>query len=169
MRKNNISGAWTSFKKKTNQIFCVNFFLQLFLQKSQNLHTMSVCQSKPYFVIKCIFFNLLYNTNWRHWKRSFQVILPCIAIRFKKYFSSLYESKNCDFVLEHLLKKFSESKLNFICLFLLDVNECKTGKHSCEQLCENTLGGYVCKCKSGYRLSHDKKSCICKLFFPFFY
>lgn len=146
----------------------MNYFLQLCLQKSQNLHTMSVCQSSPYFVVKCIFlayYIILIDIIERSLSKWSYVVL---LLDFK-FFSSLYERKNCDFVLEHLLKKFSESKSKFISLFLLDVNECQTGKHICEQLCENTLGGYVCKCKSGYRLSHDKKSCICKLFFPFFY
>ena len=41
---------------------------------------------------------------------------------------------------------------NFVyhCL-ILDVNECANPlDNECEQLCENTLGGYVCSCREGY-------------------
>jgi len=39
------------------------------------------------------------------------------------------------------------------CLLLshLDVDECDSPlDNKCEQLCENTFGGYVCSCKEGY-------------------
>jgi len=34
---------------------------------------------------------------------------------------------------------------------ILDVDECDSPlDNKCEQLCENTFGGYVCSCKEGY-------------------
>ncbi|XP_064423147.1 von Willebrand factor C and EGF domain-containing protein [Latimeria chalumnae] len=39
-----------------------------------------------------------------------------------------------------------------------DINECSTA--SCNGLCVNTEGGFVCECGAGMRLSPDKHSCV---------
>jgi len=49
--------------------------------------------------------------------------------------------------------------LNF-CLIsvpFVDIDECKLGL--CAQVCDNTVGSYMCKCLPGYELSADKTSC----------
>ena len=43
--------------------------------------------------------------------------------------------------------------------FDLDVNECETGEHKCQHLCENTKGGYKCHCKPGYIPQPDGNTC----------
>ena len=40
-----------------------------------------------------------------------------------------------------------------------DLNECQIGSHSCEQVCNNTLGSHYCLCFDGYRLNDDNYSC----------
>ena len=42
----------------------------------------------------------------------------------------------------------------------VDINECKSGTSNCADLCDNTKGGYVCKCLTrGFKLGEDKHSC----------
>ena len=38
----------------------------------------------------------------------------------------------------------------------VDIDECATGLHTCEQNCTNTLGSYVCSCDEGYNEDSDK-------------
>lgn len=44
--------------------------------------------------------------------------------------------------------------VSFIYLFLIitDIDECRTGRAQCDNnsVCENTNGGYNCKCNHGY-------------------
>jgi len=39
------------------------------------------------------------------------------------------------------------------CVFDADVNECNAGYNACHKCakCVNTVGGYYCECKRGYR------------------
>ena len=41
---------------------------------------------------------------------------------------------------------------------LLDICECCTGDHNCQQTCHNTIGGYYCSCNTGYRVSATNSS-----------
>ena len=44
--------------------------------------------------------------------------------------------------------------------FYIDINECGTGNGGCEQLCNNSLGGYLCTCRKGYeRKPNDMYGC----------
>ena len=44
--------------------------------------------------------------------------------------------------------------------YVADVDECQ-GVNGCQHQCSNTLGGYRCKCDSGFRLDlADRRSCI---------
>ena len=53
------------------------------------------------------------------------------------------------FYLEHLL------------LSPVDINECSpfNPTHNCDQICNNTDGGFDCSCEEGYLLANDSKSC----------
>ena len=42
----------------------------------------------------------------------------------------------------------------------LDINECLTLNGGCNQICQDTVGSYQCKCRSGYRLLPNKKTCV---------
>lgn len=44
-------------------------------------------------------------------------------------------------------------------LLLQDVDECTTLQSSCEQVCQNTVGGYNCTCDAGYTLNSDGLTC----------
>lgn len=47
---------------------------------------------------------------------------------------------------------------NFVLLLIPDIDECKTGKHSCEHYCHDTDGSYSCSCKPGYQpFLHGRK------------
>ena len=41
----------------------------------------------------------------------------------------------------------------------IDINECRSKEHDCEEDCINTPGSYYCNCKKGYRLKSDMKTC----------
>ena len=43
--------------------------------------------------------------------------------------------------------------------FFLDINECIRGTSGCTQLCNNTLGSYICSCSSGYTIDADNHMC----------
>ena len=40
-----------------------------------------------------------------------------------------------------------------------DINECQQMNSTCDQLCTNTEGSFVCSCEEGYELQNDRKSC----------
>ncbi|XP_022837042.1 fibrillin-2-like isoform X10 [Spodoptera litura] len=44
----------------------------------------------------------------------------------------------------------------------VDIDECRNGTHSCDQLqdCVITLGGYECRCKHGFELDSSSGSCV---------
>ena len=45
-------------------------------------------------------------------------------------------------------------------LLSLDINECQRRVDSCEDVCYNTMGSYICDCtKEGFKLSYDMHSC----------
>ena len=48
--------------------------------------------------------------------------------------------------------------LSFI-LVNVDINECIRGTAGCTQICNNTLGSYICSCNSGYTLDADNHTC----------
>ena len=43
-------------------------------------------------------------------------------------------------------------------IFLLDIDECTTGRHDCHT-CTNTIGSFECDCNPGYYLSLAAKKC----------
>ena len=54
------------------------------------------------------------------------------------------------------MKIFKETNLDKIHRLLfpfIDIDECLSGKHSCEgnTTCNNTIGSYCCRCKKGYQ------------------
>ena len=44
-----------------------------------------------------------------------------------------------------------------------DINECDEGTDGCAQTCTDAVSGYVCSCRSGYRLASDRHGCNGKL------
>lgn len=47
--------------------------------------------------------------------------------------------------------------------FVVDIQECSDGTHSCSQICNNTEGSYHCLCFDGYQLSEDGFMCTSTL------
>ena len=43
--------------------------------------------------------------------------------------------------------------------FYVDLDECATGNHNCQQQCHNTVGSYTCSCNSGFDLNSDGRTC----------
>ena len=58
-------------------------------------------------------------------------------------------------------------ELHFFFLFFfhtIDINECLSSSlNPCDQICENTVGSFKCKCKPGFMLDYDGKSCTGKI------
>ena len=46
--------------------------------------------------------------------------------------------------------------LNYL---ILDIDECRTGEHNCQQLCNNLPGTYNCSCNTGFTLNYDSRTC----------
>lgn len=44
----------------------------------------------------------------------------------------------------------------------LDVNECETFNGGCDHQCNNTIGSFNCKCRKGFFLDANGKTCIGK-------
>ena len=40
-----------------------------------------------------------------------------------------------------------------------DINECNEGTDICEQVCNNTIGSYLCECHIGYQLDANAINC----------
>lgn len=51
--------------------------------------------------------------------------------------------------------------------FSLDNDECANKNGGCGQLCINTPGTYECKCKVGYRMESNRKSCTGTFYYEF--
>ena len=48
-----------------------------------------------------------------------------------------------------------------ICVFrCTDIDECSENTDGCEEVCENTGGGFKCLCQKGLRLDSDQRSCV---------
>lgn len=47
----------------------------------------------------------------------------------------------------------------FAAALFQEIDECKLHKHGCEQNCINTLDGYTCTCRLGFKLRNDMKTC----------
>ena len=41
----------------------------------------------------------------------------------------------------------------------LEINECVLGTSGCTQICNNTIGSYICSCNTGYNLGVDNHTC----------
>ena len=50
--------------------------------------------------------------------------------------------------------------LKAVIILLIDIDECALGTHQCAQNCSNAVGSYTCSCRTGYRLSSDRQTCI---------
>lgn len=58
------------------------------------------------------------------------------------------------------------------CFFLLlgflsplDIDECFERRSGCNQICENTAGSFVCKCRSGFKMLENQRTCIGRALF----
>ena len=45
------------------------------------------------------------------------------------------------------------------CNLYTDIDECIEGTSGCDQICNNTVGSYNCRCMTGYQLSSDDHDC----------
>lgn len=49
------------------------------------------------------------------------------------------------------------------------IDACADGRHGCQHHCVSAHGSYSCRCRPGYYLNQDKRSCTSKFFSPFLY
>ena len=45
-------------------------------------------------------------------------------------------------------------------VFATDIDECAHGTDNCSQMCNNTIGSYICSCQLDYYLSADSVTCL---------
>ena len=50
-------------------------------------------------------------------------------------------------------------RINSLCTFLIDTNECDSNNDGCSQSCTNSVGSYHCSCTTGYTLAIDGYGC----------
>lgn len=63
---------------------------------------------------------------------------------------------NCgNFFLEHFIA-FSDE----FCFVHFTIDICTKFENLCSQICEPTDDSYVCKCRNGFRLAEDRKTCV---------
>ena len=46
-----------------------------------------------------------------------------------------------------------------LCLFLVDINECRLPTTRCPYGCVNDVGSYHCNCANGFNFNHRTKTC----------
>ena len=87
-------------------------------------------------------------TDWMEMDRLVQVcIVLCGGITIPSIHS----------IIISLMNQFVNAALIFL---ISEIHECNDGSHSCEHNCENTAGGFVCSCFTGYTLSSNGFSCL---------
>ena len=42
----------------------------------------------------------------------------------------------------------------------LDVNECTAYNDTCDQICNNTIGSFICSCRADYQLIESNNTCV---------
>lgn len=45
------------------------------------------------------------------------------------------------------------------CFYCPDINECEISADNCDQICNNTIGSFLCDCEAGYEL-YNGSICI---------
>ena len=45
---------------------------------------------------------------------------------------------------------------------IADIDECEENTHNCSQVCQNTIPGFKCACKRGYRMNQNHE-CVGEL------
>ena len=71
------------------------------------------------------------------------------------------DGRSCDGNMFLINRIFIIIKLIHIIMYT-DIDECSDGLHTCDQLCNNTVGSYYCSCLAGYRLLSDDITCQSK-------
>ena len=46
-----------------------------------------------------------------------------------------------------------------LCLCDIDIDECEESTIYCNQMCNNSDGGYFCTCNDGYQIDSDNRTC----------
>ena len=44
-------------------------------------------------------------------------------------------------------------------MIITDINECDDASSNCDQICNNTIGGFECECYPGYSFNDTTSSC----------
>lgn len=57
----------------------------------------------------------------------------------------------------------SSVSIKIVLYFPLDVDECALRNGGCDHICKNKQGSFECRCKVGYKLTSDRKTCIGKI------
>jgi len=44
-------------------------------------------------------------------------------------------------------------------VWFVDIDECEVDNGNCDEVCNNTLGSFVCDCRAGFALQPDGLTC----------
>ena len=66
------------------------------------------------------------------------------------------DGRSCDGKFNNIITPFFLLLVNSS----VDIDECAEGISGCSQTCSNTVGSYICSCRTGYRLASDNHGCI---------
>ena len=61
-----------------------------------------------------------------------------------------------------IIRLVQNTKIIVFFLLFKEINECQIKTHQCRHICTNTVGSYTCKCRAGFTLDPDGRSCSCK-------
>ena len=59
-----------------------------------------------------------------------------------------------------MARKYNYIHENQLLHFILDINECNARNGGCSHFCANKRGSFECRCRSGYKLQVDRKTCV---------
>lgn len=91
----------------------------------------------------------------------FHMCVPLVVLSTTKCPPVILASSSCVCQLHLGTQHSPDTSPSGLSLFT-DVDECAVSNGHCEHNCSNELGGYSCRCASGYQLDQDGHNCTGK-------
>lgn len=92
-------------------------------------------------------------------------LLATLNLKFLSYFTKIFYTSFFSVV----TTSNKDQQLIMFTFFVSVPHMCSIVEHHCDHFCINTPGSYLCKCKQGYILNADQKTCSSMLSFFLFH